>query len=145
VQSDVTAWDIRGEVGSGPLAFAFRRTLYREEVPHDELIAAQGHFLIRLSNVPEFEVDMGVGILVINGKEEHAGLSVTIPLLFHPSKYVGFELRPTWSSINENNIQDIDLALTAGLSNVFLRAGYRWFHSDRESLDGPFIGMGLRW
>lgn len=145
VESDVTAWDWRGEAGYGPFAVQFRTTRYEEKIPPDELKTFQDHILYRMSFGPTVEFDAGVGNLFITGKEEHSGISFTFPLLIHPSRHYGIELRPTWSTIDENNIQDIDLSVLAGWDYASVRAGYRWFHSDRESLDGPFIGIALRW
>ncbi len=145
VESDVTAWDYRLEVGYGPLGFQARRTLYDERSPVASLEALQYHALYRMSFGSDLEVDIGAGALILEGNEENSGFSVTVPVLYHPSEVYGFEFRPVWSTINENDIQDFDFSVLFGSQYASIRFGYRWFRSPNQSLDGPVVGVALRW
>ncbi len=145
VESDVTAWDYRFELGYGSLGFQFRYTAYNEKEPPDALRVSEYHVLYRMSATPRFEIDLGVGGMFLSGNQENSGFSVTVPVLYHPTDFYGFEFRPVWSSINENDIQDFDLAVLFGWRYASIKAGYRWLRSPHQSLDGPEIGIALRW
>jgi hypothetical protein len=41
-------------------------------------------------------------------------------------------------------VSDYDLAALLGWRYVSLKAGYRWVSSPRESLNGPYAGLSLR-
>lgn len=145
VESDVSAGDLRAELGYGSIGFQLRRTVYEERDPPDTLEAFQYHILYRMSYGTAVEVDLGVGSLFLTGKEKNSGFSVTVPFLYHPVESVGLEFRPAWSAIHENSIYDLDLGVLFGGRYASLRAGYRWFRGGHESLDGPYAGVALRW
>lgn len=145
VESDVIARDVRAEAGYGAVGFQLRRTVYEEENPPDRLETLQYYLLYRMSFGSFVEVDAGIGSLLLTGKEKNSGLSLTIPVIFHPTDYFGVEFRPAWSTINDNSIHDLDAGVLFGGRYASLRAGYRWFKSGRESLDGPYAGVALRW
>lgn len=145
VERDVTATDLTVLAGYGPIGVQMRRTVFSEEVPDDRLRVAEYHVLYRMSAGRTFEVDLGAGAMVLDGKAENSGFSLTLPLLWHPKDFFGIEFRPLWSTINENDIQDHDLSVLLGWRYCSLRAGYRWVRSPSESLDGPHIGVSMRW
>jgi hypothetical protein len=144
-ESDITAWDYRFEAGYGPLGFQMRRTVYDEKVPAASLEVIEYHALYRMSAGSKLEVDLGAGAMILNGFQDNNGYSVTVPILYHPTNFYGFEFRPVWSSINENDIQDFDLAVLFGWRYASIKAGYRWLRSPHQSLDGPEFGIALRW
>jgi len=143
--SDITAWDYRFEAGYGPVGFQMRRTVYDENAPAASLEVFEYHALYRMSAGSKLEVDLGVGAMILNGLQSNNGYSVTVPILYHPTDFYGLEFRPVWSSINENDIQDFDLAVLFGWRYASVKAGYRWLRSPHQSLDGPEIGIALRW
>jgi hypothetical protein len=145
VETDVAAWDYLMIVGYGALGFQARSTVYEEKEPAGKLRFAEYHALYRMSLGNQVEVDLGAGAMVLKGAQENSGFSITVPVLIHPSDHYGFEFRPVWSSINENNIQDFDVAVLFGWRYASVKAGYRWVHSLHQSLDGPEIGVSLRW
>lgn len=145
VESDVDAWDIRGELGFGPFAVQARETHYDEDEPSDDLDLVQAHALLRMEFMDELEVDLGLGGLVISGNETASGISGTAPVLIHPWEFLGLEFRPAWAGVNDNVVQDYDLSLLAGWRFVSVRAGYRWTKSGGESLNGPIFGAAARW
>jgi hypothetical protein len=145
VEADVAAWDYLMIVGYGSLGFQVRSTVYEEKEPADKLRFAEYHALYRMSLGNHIEVDLGAGAMVLKGVQENSGFSVTVPVLIHPSDHYGFEFRPVWSSINENDIQDFDVAFLFGWRYASVKAGYRWVRSPHQSLDGPEMGVSLRW
>jgi hypothetical protein len=144
VESDVTAWDFRAEAGYGPFGVQVRQTRYDETEPADNLTITQMHGLYRMSFGSRFEVDIGMGVFVLDGNETNSSFSLTTPLLFHPTEFFGVEFRPAWTSVNGSSIGDYDLSILAGWQYVSLRAGYRWLRSEDESLDGPHMGLSIR-
>lgn len=145
VEGDVSATDLRLELGHGPLGAQVRRTVYDEKDPLTSMEVMQYHLLYRMSAGDYWEIDLGFGGITLSGLQNNSGLSVTVPVLFHPSEFFGFEFRPAWSSINENSIQDREFAIVLGARYVSIKAGYRWMRSPHQSLDGPEIGLAMRW
>ncbi len=143
VESDVDAMDYRFEVGVDHLALQWRRTTYAETTPADDLDYDQGHVLFRFYDA-NFEIDFGLGYASLNGDTYHSGLSATIPVLIQAYDFLGFELRPSWSYIGRNSISDYDLSVTLGWDYAVCRLGYRWVRTDNEALDGPYVGLSLR-
>jgi hypothetical protein len=145
VADDVQALDLRGEAGFGPIALQVRHTRYWEQHPADRLSTTQVHLLYRMSPTPSFEWDLGLGALILDGRGSNSGASFTSPLVLHPWRYLGLELRPAWSAINGNAIQDYDLAMLIGPRHASFKLGYRWFVSEHTSLNGPQAGLAVYW
>ncbi|MDI6774274.1 MAG: hypothetical protein QME60_02610 [Verrucomicrobiota bacterium] len=145
VESGVTAWDYRGEVGLAFLGFSARRTFYRERDSDLDVDTIQYHGLYRMTFGEEFEINMGFGALEVKGEGERVGFSFALPMKLHLHEGIGLEYRPVWSTIDETRIYDNDLAVVLGWRYMFLRAGYRWFWHAEESLSGPPVGLSLRW
>jgi hypothetical protein len=143
VESDVEAFDHRFEGGYGLFAFQIRNTRYREDEPSDDLDLFQIHFLLRLYFDESFEMDLGLGSLRIDGEEANSGASFTLPVHFYPTRRLGVVFRPAWANVNENTIEDYDLAIVYRFPFAALRAGYRWVMSGSESLDGFYLGASL--
>ncbi len=104
------------------------------------------HGLLRLSAGNHFEIDPGIGRIELDGTEGNSGFSCTLPVLVHPSKHLGFELRPTtWSKINGNSIRDIDVSILAGTNYMSIKVGYRALYTGAEELSGPYGGLSIRY
>jgi hypothetical protein len=144
VESDVRAFDLRSELGSGYYAIQGRVTGYTEDDPSDEFGYMQIHGLFRLPIDDLVEMDFGAGAVFLNGEDRNSGFSLTLPILIYPKESAGVEFRPCWSWINGNTLSDYDLGIVLSRSHVALRLGYRWVRSEHESLDGPYAGLSLR-
>ncbi len=144
VESDVEAYDLRLEFGYSFFAVVGRKTRYFEEDPDDTLDIDEFFLTIRLSELDIFEIDFGVGGLYINGDDINSGVAVSAAILCHPVDYAGFEIRGAWTEINENLIQDYDAAFMLGWRYTSVKVGYRTIISENESLDGPYLGLSLR-
>ncbi len=145
VDTHIEAYDIRGEAGYGPFAIQARKTLFKEEEPQDELELIQVHALYRMSLGNRLEVDLGMGSMRLKGDADNSGFSFTTPIQFYPIKHLGFEFRPAWSTINNVNIGDYDVALVGSWRFVSVRGGYRRLKAGSQVLDGPQAGLSLHW
>lgn len=145
IESDVSAVEYRGEVGYGPLALAFQQTHYQEDNPADELDLFYGYAIYRMSFGSKLEVDAGCGVFAINGEEHHSGGSFMLGVLFYPIDNVGVEFRPTRGSISGSHTDTYDLSALFGMKHLSVKAGYRWVHSPREELNGPYAGLTIRY
>jgi len=148
--SHITAIDGRAEVGYGPFGFSYRGTRFRET----ELAAAEGsstdtmnlqelHALYRISGTNAFEVDLGLGMLTLEGNETHSGLCFTMPMKIHPTNWLGFHLVPTVSSIGGSALYDMDFSVLLSKGFISLRSGYRWLSTEHELLKGPYSGFSV--
>jgi len=95
-----------------------------------------------LSN--ELEIQLGLGQFSLEGDTKHSNTSFTLPILYHPTNWLGFEFRPAWTTINGNSIADYDVSIITGWDYVSLKLGYRAIQSPNETLDGPYIGLSIR-
>lgn len=145
VESDVGAWDLRGEVGFGPFAVQVRETHYDEDQPRDELDLVQAHALLRMTVTERMEIDFGLGAHVLDRGDTASGVSGTVPVLIHPWNFLGFEFRPAWAGAGGDVIEDYDLSVLAGWRFVSARVGYRWTQAGGSSLNGPIFGLAARW
>lgn len=145
VESGVSALDIRAEAGYAMAAVQVRRTDYREREPKDDLATTAIHALYRMSFGNSFEMDIGLGALVLQRDGSRSGFSFTLPFLIHPSDHFGIEFRPAWSDLGGSTIQDYDVAILGGWRHVSARAGYRWVRAGIAHLDGPEVGVSVRW
>lgn len=139
------AFDYRLEFGYGPFAIQARDTRFDVPGSADEHDLVQIHALYRMSYAALVEIDLGLGVLIVDQPEHEESVSFTIPILMHPSDHVGFEFRPAWSKVSGERITDYDLNLLLGARYVSLRVGYRWVESVSDTYNGPQIGVALRW
>jgi hypothetical protein len=144
VESDIRAGDLRAELGYHILALQGRFTYYDEEEPADGLWLNYVHGLLRVPLGDGVQLAPGIGAIILAGDNRNSGFSLTAPLLFYWHESFGLEFRPTWSWINENEVNDYDIGVVLGSKHAGLRAGYRWVNSDGESLDGPYLGFLVR-
>jgi len=144
VDSDIYAYSERVEVGYGPFAFQARAAQYRESNPSASLDIKQHHWLYRMSLGDSVELDLGLGGYEISGDSTNSGGSSTIHLLVYPTEHLGIELRPSWATINGNEISDHELDITYGDRYWSALVGYHWLEVPGSSLNGPFIGFSLR-
>lgn len=145
VAGDVSALDIRAEAGYAMAAVQVRRTDYREKEPKDDLATTGVHVLYRMSFGDHFEMDIGLGALVLQRGGSRSGFSFTLPFLVHPSDHYGIEFRPAWSDVGGSTIEDYDVAFLGGWRHLSARAGYRWVRGGFGRLDGPEFGVSVRW
>lgn len=144
VIGDIAAYSLRAEGGYGAWGIQVRNTHYREKNPADKLDYFQAYGLYRMSFGNHIEIDLGLGSSTLKGRERNSGVSFTIPILVHPNKHIGFELRPSWSDTHGGGVNDWDLAMDLDYGHTAARIGYRWVYSRHEELKGPYIGVSFR-
>jgi hypothetical protein len=141
VESDVAAADYSTDLGYGAFAVRFNQTRYWEQHPSDELDLYRIYGLYRMSFGSQFEIDMGFGTMIVDGTNRTDRFSFTLPILYHPHPSFGIECRPAWS----DDIMETALGVLVGARFVSIKAGYRWLRSSEQSLNGPYIGLSLRY
>lgn len=144
IEDGLTAWNVGGEVGYGPLGLRAGRLRFTEELDdgtEDQLDLTTLLGLYRMSFAACIEIDLGAGALWIDGDQETSSAAFTAGLAVHPHPDYGFEFRPLWA----DNLSIYDLGLCAGVDYIGLKAGWRWTESPEESLNGPYIGATLRY
>lgn len=143
LNSNLKAQDYFVEFGYEPVALSGRFTHYMESDPDDSMNATEVFLLYRMEFVKKFEVDLGIGDMLLDGESSHSGISFTIPVKYKPVDYVWLEFRPAIADINGNFMQDYDLSAHVGWKYASIKAGYRWFMSPDETLDGPYLGISI--
>jgi len=144
IDSDVEAIGLHLETGYGPFAAQMRQSRFTED-NGDDLNATAINLLLRATYAKYFEFDMGAGAFQLNGEDENWGFHVTTPFLVHINDHVGFEYRPSWTTLKGNSIREGDLAMMFGRKSTSLKVGYRTLQSPSLELDGFFAGVSLHW
>ena len=144
IESDVEAMDYRGEIGYGPVAAHYNLTQLEEDDPDDTLDLHRVYLMYRMMFGSRFELDMGAGALIIDGNDTNSGFSYTMPLNAKFNDWLGAEFRPTWSKVNDNDVDEYDLSVLLGKKYANLKVGYRWIKANDESLNGPYAGISVR-
>lgn len=141
-QSDVTALNTSADLGYGAFAVRVDHTRFWEHDPDDELDLTRVYGLFRMSFGAPLEIDLGLGTMIANGEEERTDrFAITVPILFHPHPSFGIECRPTWA----DEITETDLGVLVGARFISIKAGYHWLKSPEQSLNGPYLGLSLRY
>ncbi len=144
IKSDIEAIDYRVQAGAGMFAIDFNHTRFNEWYPSDGMDIYRAFGLLRLSANNVFELDLGLGTYTIDGESSHTGMAATMPIIIAPTEYLAFEFRPVWTEIHNNQIKDFDLNVSLKYGHVGFRGGYRWLETETQSLNGPYLGMTVR-
>jgi hypothetical protein len=136
------------EVGYKALAFLGRESRYKDKDADETLGIDQYYAMLRAGNSDEdgsFQVGVGLGGYVVEGKEYNSGAALTVPFSFCYRDIVGVEFRPAWAKINDRTVGDYDVSVNAGYRFIQARLGYRWLWVQGEGhwLNGPYAGMGI--
>lgn len=145
VSQQINAVDGRAELGYGPMAVQLRGAHFSDKEYAESLNVAHAHALFRISGNPAFQVNFGLGGVLLNGKNTNSGLSTTIPTAIFPRDAWGARFVPTWSWINGNRISDYDGSLEYTQRFYSGRLGYRTSYAGDQSLSGPYIGFSFHY
>ncbi len=149
---DTDANDFLLEAGYKAVAAYGRVTQYHGAAAED-LDIEQYYGMVRFggnndfffSEYGSFQIGAGIGWYTIRGDQTQDGPAMTIPIVLHPSDWVGVEFRPAWSVVNDKTIGDYDLSVTLGHQFTHLNLGYRWLWVQHEGhwLNGPHAGISV--
>ena len=145
VHGDVSAIDVRAEIGYGPFGAQVRDTHYDELYPRDNLDILHIEGLLRVSGSREFQVALGMGGVVIDGHEKHGGFSMTAPVGIYPWRHWGARFTPTWSWVAGNQTNEYDGSLEFVQQLYSLRIGYRTSKTGPDRLHGPYVGASYHY
>lgn len=141
VAPDITAVDLRAEIGYGPAAFHYSESRYQETSPKDALVVREYLGLYRMSFTEQFEIDLGYGQLTLDGNRFTTKSVFVTPVLYHDIRHWGLEFRPAWAE----NFADYDLAASYSPRFATLKVGYRWMLGPTTSLSGPYAGLAVQY
>jgi len=141
--TDIEAFDGRIEAGYGPVGLEYRKTLFQESSPDDTLSISYLHGLYRVSGSKDFEFNVGLGSIEIEGNNRNKGTSATLPINIYPNTKLGIRFVPTWSWINGNPINDYDGSAAYIHKYFSFRVGYRRIESSNEVIRGPYAGISF--
>ncbi|HLQ25140.1 MAG TPA: hypothetical protein VK138_04595 [Acidiferrobacterales bacterium] len=144
VDSDISGVDSRLEIGYGAFGLEIRQTRYRDTKINTHLQVDQYHGLYRMSFGNTLEIGLGYGETTFDGTSRNSGHTWATPVLYQPLPWFGIEYRPSWMTINNNEITDNEFAVDVGGRYWAVRGGYRQIKSPTEKIVGPFIGLSLR-
>lgn len=145
VNSDICALDYELELGYGPYALRCRHTSFAEISPRDRMDLTQYLLFLRLSTASSLEYGFGMGSIYLQGNNDHSGFLMYFPVKFYPYESFGFQFKPTMSWINNNLIEDYDLALVFFKQYYSIKLGYRFLRVYAENLDGAYFGLAFHY
>lgn len=140
---DIGALHLRGELGWGPVAITANWTRMHEE--GDRLDILNEHLVYRMALWSFGELDLALGAGQSAGAKTTWGFSLGIPIRIHPSQHFGVEFTPTWTVFRGSLLQDYHLALVGGTGFVSATVGFRMLRSDNVKMQGPTVGVALRY
>ena len=158
IDSDNAAVDGRIELGYKAIAFQARTTKYENSVEDLTQRINQYYAMLRYGlRWPEafpgtIELAFGIGVVHHDGDlSDDSSVAITLPLKYHPTDWLGFELRSAWYEADYSgyvfNIGDYDFSASLGSRYLQLRAGYRllWFSGSENGHynNGPYAGVSL--
>jgi hypothetical protein len=144
IDQNLSGSDFSIEGGFGPLALQYRETNFVEDSATN-LRMSYLHGLFRMSVSPQFEMDLGLGEVTLTGKDQHSGMSFTIPISFYTVSKLQIRFTPTWSNIGSNEIRDYDASVAVIRKYFSVRLGYRKLQALHETLQGPYVGVSLHY
>lgn len=144
-RQQISAYDIRLELGSGPVGAQARVTHYKETNPSDHMNLFHLHGLARLIKSNDFGFNLGLGISQLNGNNQTSGISFTLPMSWYVSSGVAIEFKPTLFQLHDTLLSDIDSSLVFITEAGNLNLGYRSINSRDVTISGPYLGLSIRY
>jgi hypothetical protein len=129
----------RVEAGYGPFAILLEDYTFSESAPDNKLTSSRQLLLYRMSAVPMFEVDIGLGQTTITDVQKTTFGTFSMPVRIVLGENMDVEFRPAWAG----TLSDYELALHLGQQYGSVKLGYRTLNSPDSSLGGPFLGISV--
>ncbi len=143
INSGVSGWDGRAELGYGALGLQLRQTRYAEKNTEDNLDITYVQGLFRLSGSRYFETCVGLGEIILVGQERNSGTSLVYALNIYPIKELEVRISPAWSTINDHRVSDYDGSIGYVRDYYSVRIGYRRMRAAEDVLAGPYFGAAF--
>jgi hypothetical protein len=144
VESDIRALGGRAEIGHGFIGLEASHSHYLEDDPDDEMGITRWHVLYRMSPDECFEVDLGLGGIILAGDDTNSGFSLTVPARIDIEETWAADVRPAWGWIGGNTIIQVDAGVMYLWRHVSATLGYRFLTCGDSELSGPFVGVSAR-
>lgn len=145
VSSRIGATIVNVEGGDDHMGFWVRDTLFEERDP-DATLRVQNYFLLfRVAGNGGPELNLGLGGTKVSGEDENSGIAYVARLRAKSQEGWVFEGRHSGASINGNDLSDSEIGASLERPYVALTGGYRWLKSPHMLLDGPFVGISVRY
>ena len=144
VESDIRALGGRAEIGHGLIGLGVSHAHFLEDHPDDELGVTRWHALYRMSLDESFEIDVGLGSIILAGNETNSGFSMTVPVRIDIEETWAADVRPTWGWVGDNTIIQVDAGVMYLWQHVSATLGYRWLTCGDSELNGAFVGVSAR-
>lgn len=145
VSSHIGAALVGVEAGDDHFGLMVRDTIFEERDPDATLRVRDYYMIWRLPAEKGFEVDLGGGGTEVAGEDENSGLAYVARLRVKSQEGWVFEGRYGGASINGNDLSDGEVGASLQMPYMALTGGYRWLKSPHMLLDGPFVGISVRY
>jgi len=141
IDDDISAIDLKMELGKGPVAFELRTTQFSDDSDDSNLNYSQIQYLHRMSFGNSTGINLGIGYGRLKGDSIFDGLVLSLPMLFKVSENFGLEFRPLYFNADDVDITELDASVLYTHRKLAFRAGYRSIQSDNVDISGPYLGM----
>lgn len=141
VSEKINALDLKMEIGKGPNGFEVRSTTYKDDSADEKLKYSQLQYFHRMSFGNNIGINLGLGYARMKVTESFEGLVLSLPVLFHNGRHIGFEIRPSVFDADGSNITELDISALYTYRKLAFRAGYRTLDSPGIKLDGFYAGF----
>ncbi len=133
--------DFSLELGYSLFGAEFRRTVYIESNPRDQMSLNYTTFMYRLSYGNSFQMNPGLGRLALSGNQVTTGNTIAIPMIWQFSGNHALKLWQAYSSINNVSLSDVDLSMMYFRNGYSAAIGYRVVSNPASELSGPYLGL----
>ncbi len=141
VSDQINAVDFKIEIGKGAIGLEFRSTKYNDDITLEELEYNQIQYFHRMSFGNKIGLNLGIGYGQMDGVYSFDGLILSAPILFHNSRHLGFEIRPSVFNTDGVSVSDLDLSVLYTYRKLAFRIGHRSLESPNVDIDGYYIGF----
>jgi hypothetical protein len=143
VSSRIDAFDIKMEVGMGQAGVEGRATKYWDDAANEELEFYQIQYLHRMSFGDKVAINLGIGSGRLSGIDTYRGMVFSMPIIFHNSKSIGLEIRPSFFDADGQTISEWDTSILYTHRKMAFRFGHRSLKSTNVTIDGFYIGFDV--
>lgn len=138
---DINAQLFRAEAGYGLIGVSYSQNKLQEEGDSLTLSNLLVHYRMSLSNDLSWHLAYGRGKM--NGKQEHDGSVLAMPIRYRYHKDWHFEYYPVWSSYEGGSLAEHQFSFNYHYNYIGATLGYKTWSAGTASVDGLFTGLYL--